>query len=139
MDKSKVIELLNKCLAWEYRAHLLYAHYAEFVGGIHTAWLKSHFEEEAEEAIGHAGKVRGIIAHLDGVPTVTPDPTPIPHTLNAKEMLQNALATEKGAAAAYAEVLPLLKDDPWAMHDISHIYMDEVKAAEEVEQILRES
>jgi bacterioferritin (cytochrome b1) len=139
MDKAKVIELLNGCLGWEYRAQLLYAHYAEFVGGVSTGWLKEHFEEESAESIGHAQKVRAIIAHLDGIPTVTPDPTPIPHTLDAVEMLKNALKTERKAAQAYSEVMPLIKEDPIATHDIMHIYMDEVRSTEEVEQILRGS
>ena len=133
---AKLIAMLNKALGWELRAHAMYAHYAAYVKGLESIPLGEHFEEESVESVGHARKVRDIIATLGGVAITERDPAPIVHTEDTMVMLEEALKTESAAAAAYARMLPLVKGHPVHNHTIVHIMMDELKAVTEVETLL---
>ncbi len=135
-EKDKLLDMLNKALAWELRAHAMYAHYAAYVKGLESIPLGEHFEEEASESIGHAKMVRDIIAQLDGTAVTDRDSTAIVHTDDLKVMLEEALKTETTAAKTYQEIMPLVKEHPVFTHTLIHIYMDELKAVDEVNTFL---
>ncbi len=135
-DKNKVIEALNKALGWELRASMMYAHYAAYVKGLEAVPLEEHFKEEATESFGHAEVVRNIIADLGGEAVTKRDPEPIVHTEDWKRMLEESLKTEKRAAAAYLELVPMVKEYQPFWHDLNHILLDEQKAVIEVEKLL---
>ncbi len=135
-DKNKVIEALNKALGWELRASMMYAHYAAYVKGIEAVPLEEHFKEEATESFGHAEIVRGIIADLGGEAVTKRDTEPIVHTEDWRKMLEEGLKTERKAAAAYQELLPMVRDYHPFWHALSHILMDEQNAVIEVEKLL---
>jgi len=132
----KLIENLNKALAWEMRAQAMYAHYAAYVKGLESMTLAGHFEEEAQESVGHAKKVRDVIATLDGEAVTVRDPAPIVHTGDVRVMLEEALKTERTAAATYKKIVPMVKDNPVFFHALMHIWMEEVKAVTEAENLL---
>jgi bacterioferritin (cytochrome b1) len=133
---AKLIAQLNGALGWELRAQALYAHYAAYVKGLETLTLEGHFEEEAKESFEHAKQVRGVIQALGGDAVTTRDPAPIVHTNDTRVMLEEALKTEQGAAAAYKKIVTLVKDHPVFYHTIFHILKDEMNAVMEVEQLL---
>ncbi|MBD3299279.1 MAG: hypothetical protein GF341_11525 [candidate division Zixibacteria bacterium] len=135
-EKDKLLDMLNKALGWELRAHAMYAHYAAYVKGLESVPLGEHFEEEATESIGHAKQVRDIIAQLDGTAVTDRDSTAIVHTEDWKVMLEEALKTETTAAKTYKEIMPLVKEHPVFTHTLMHIYMDELKAVDEVNTLL---
>ena len=135
-EKKKLINELNKALGWELRAQALYAHYAAYLKGLDSVAWKSHFDKEAGESVGHAGKVRDIIALAGGEAVTTRDAAPIVHTEDLKTMLAEARKTETAAAKQYQKIMPLVKTHPVLAHTISHILMDEIKAAEELEAML---
>ncbi|MEW5876160.1 MAG: ferritin-like domain-containing protein [Candidatus Zixiibacteriota bacterium] len=135
-DKKKVVAALNRALGWELRAYAMYAHYAAYVKGLESLTLKGHFEEEASESIGHAAKVRDIIALLGGVAATERDPKEIVHTEDHVEMLKEALKTETVAAQTYEKIIPLIKAHPVYMHTLMHIYMEEISAVEEAKNLL---
>lgn len=135
--KDKVIEALNKALAWELRASALYAHYAAYVKGLESLTLADHFKSEVTESMGHADAVRNIIADLGGEAVTTRDPAPIVHTEDTTTMLKEALKTEQKAADSYQQILPTLKDYYPFWHTIAHILQDEQNAVVEVETLLR--
>ena len=109
-NRTKLIAALNKSLGWELRAQALYAHYAAYVKGLESLTLAEHFEGEVTESIGHAKKVRDIIAVLGGQAITTRDPAPILHTEDTRVMLEEALKTESAAAAANRKIGPMVKD-----------------------------
>ena len=109
MSNDELISALNKALAWELRAIAMYAHYAAYVSGIHRLHLATHFNTEVTESVTHAATVRSAIVKLDGEAITERDPTPIVHTSNYQEMLQEAYATESKAAATYGGILPLVE------------------------------
>ncbi len=132
----QLVALLNQALGWELRAQAMYAHYAAYVKGLESLGLAGHFEAEAAESVGHAKKVRDVIAALGAEAVTTRDRAPIVHTESTRTMLGEALKTEKAAAATYKKILPLVKDQPVFFHALLHIHMDELKAVTEVENLL---
>jgi bacterioferritin (cytochrome b1) len=132
----KLVVLLNQALAWELRAQAMYAHYAAYVKGLESLTLAGHFAAEAAESVGHAGKVREVIAMLGGEAVTVRDKAPIVHTENTRVMLQESLKTEAAAADVYRKIVPLVKDNSIFFHSLSHIMMDEMKAVVEVENLL---
>lgn len=133
---GEVIEALNAALGWELRASAMYAHYAAYVKGLESVHLAEHFKEEATESFGHAEVVRGIIADLGGEAITSRDPTPIVHTEDWKKMLEEGLKTEQKAAAAYQEILPMVKEYLPFWHDLAHVLQDEQNAVLEIENLL---
>ena len=135
-EKKKLLGMLNKALAWELRAYAMYAHYAAYVKGLESLSLKGHFEEEAGESVGHAARVREVIALLDGAAVTDRDSTAIVHTDDWTVMLEEALKTETTAAKTYQGMLPLAREHPAITHTLMHIYMDELSAVDEVSTLL---
>lgn len=133
---GQLIKQLNGALGWELRAQALYAHYAAYLKGLESLLLAEHFEEEVTESLGHAKKVRDIIANLDGEAVTTRDPAPIVHTEDVRVMLEEALKTEQKAAAAYEKILPLVKAHPVFHHTLRHIMQDEMDAVIEMGTLL---
>jgi len=133
---AKLVGLLNESLGWELRAQAMYAHYAAYVRGLESLTLAEHFEEEVTESLGHAKRVRDIIATLGGEAITTRDATEIVHTEDTRVMLEEALKTEAAAAEAYRRIIPLVKDHPVFFHAIYHIHKDETAAVIEVETLL---
>ena len=99
MTNNELITALNNALAWELRAIAMYAHYALCSGS--QLYPATHFNTEVTESVTHAATVRPAIVKLDGEAITERDPTPIVHTSNYQEMLQEAYATESKAAATY--------------------------------------
>ena len=133
---SKLVALLNQALGWELRAQAMYAHYAAYVKGLESLTLAGHFEEESAESVGHAKKVRDVIAMLGGEAVTVRDKASIVHTEDTRVMLQEALKTEATAADVYRKIVPLVKDNAIFFHSLSHIMMDEMKAVVEMENLL---
>ena len=135
-NRAKLVTALNRSLGWELRAQAMYAHYAAYVKGLESLTLAEHFEAEVTESLGHAKKVREIIATLDGEAVTTRDPAPIVHTEEVKVMLEEALKTESRAAEAYQKIMPLVRGHAVFYHTIYHILKDEMSAVIEVENLL---
>lgn len=135
-QKKKLLAGLNRALAWELRAYAMYAHYAVYVKGLESLSLKPHFEEEAAESIGHAGKVREIIGMLGGQATTERDPAPILHLDDHRAMLEEALKTERAAAETYKKLIPLAREHVSIVHELNHILMSEMNSVVEVQSLL---
>ena len=140
MSNDKLISALNKALAWELRAIAMYAHYAAYVSGIHRLHLATHFNTEVTESVTHASTVRSAIVKLDGEAITERDPTPIVHTSNYQEMLQEAYATESKAAATYGAILPLVEGigDTELFDALEVVYFYEQRSVEERRLMLKD-
>tara|TARA_B100001996_G_scaffold209402_1_gene160684 strand:- start:6717 stop:7139 length:423 start_codon:yes stop_codon:yes gene_type:complete len=139
MSNDKLILALNQALAWELRAIAMYAHYAAYVSGIHRLQLATHFGNEVTESVTHAATVRAAIVKLDGEATTERSATPIVHTSNYEEMLNEAYKTEKTAAETYAEILPLVDEigDAELYDALEVVYFDEQRSVEELRMMLK--
>ncbi len=133
---EELIRRLNGALGWEFRAQMMYAHFASYVRGIYRLHLKPYFEEEATESIGHANVVREQIVKLGGIARTERDPTEIVHTADYKIMLQESMKTETFAAKSYREFLELPGIDSELFDAIEQIYFQEERSVEELKQLM---
>jgi len=139
MTSSKLIESLNEALAWELRAIAMYSHYSAYVSGIHRLHLSSHFINEVTESVTHASVVRAAIVKLEGLATTDRDTTPILHTSDYKEMLNEAFKTECIAVETYSRILPLVEEigDSELYDSLEVVYFDEQRSVEELRMMLK--
>ena len=131
-----IIPKLNKALALEMRAEVMYAHYAAYVKGIQRLHLKPYFEGEATESFTHASTVRSAINRLGGEAVTERDHTPIRHTTDYEVMLQEVLATERLAAETYRDLLEVVTHDEELFDLIEQTYLAEVRSIEELTQLI---
>jgi bacterioferritin (cytochrome b1) len=138
MNTKELTEKLNKALAWELRAINMYAHYSAYVIGIHRLHLSAHFKQESNESLVHADTIRSAIVKLGGIAITDRDQTPIIHSTSYKEMLEQALQTEMGAAKTYGELLKLIEvsGDKELYDSIEAIYFAEVRSVEEMRMMM---
>ena len=135
-ERKHLIDNLNAALGWEFRAQLMYAHYAAYVRGIHRLHLKPYFEAESTESVGHATIVRDQIAQLGGVARTERDTTEIVHSTHYRLMLEEAMKTETYAAKTYKEFLELPGIGAELYDAIEQIYFEEERSVEELKQLL---
>jgi len=102
--------------------------------------LAEHFNTEVNESVTHAATVRAAIVKLDGEATTERDTTPIVHTSNFQEMLEEAYATESTAAATYGMILPLVESigDTELFDALEVVYFDEQRSVEELRMMLKD-
>jgi bacterioferritin len=136
---EQAVATLNRALAWELRASLMYAHYAAYLAGRDRLDLEEYFNGEATESMGHARTVRQIIADLGGVAVTVPDATPFVHTQDATKMLEEALRTEARAEAAYREALSFFEHFSAWHHSLRHVMHDEERAQIEIRRLLKQA
>src|SRR5690625_7722612 len=78
---EKIIEGLNVDLSHKYGAAIQYSYSASVVSGIYRSALKSFFEEEIEDELGHALYLSNKIKALGGVPTTKAAEVPQPEDI----------------------------------------------------------
>ncbi len=89
-DRQALIEGLNRDLAGEYQAILMYIHYSAQLTGPYRRELRALFQAEIADEQGHAQFLADKIAALGGEPTT--QPRPVAHAGGPREMLEQALA-----------------------------------------------
>jgi bacterioferritin len=92
ISQEKFLEGLNVDLAHEYSAVITYRTYASQVQGQWRMELRSFFEAEIPDELGHARILADKIVALGGTPTT--QAAPVKAGRDAKEMLRNALEDE---------------------------------------------
>ncbi len=100
-----LIDAMNDQLTAEYQAIIMYNHYAAVVVGPYRPQLFAFFTAEIAGETLHAQYLADKISALGGIPATTAKP--VPHASEAKQLLENVLAAEKEAIAAYANLIKL--------------------------------
>lgn len=98
-DRRSLIDGLNQDLAGEYQAVIMYRTYASLVTGPYRPELKSFFESEVPDELGHAAFLADKIVALGGDPTTMPAEVSPAH--DNRTMLENALKGEEETIARY--------------------------------------
>lgn len=134
--RDALVAGLNHDLAGEYQAILMYSHYAAKVTGPCRGELRSLFQAEIADELGHAQFLADKIAALGGEPTT--EPRGVPDADYPREMLENALAAEKQAIAGYSERLGQAEDygDIGLKVALENQIADETRHKEELQRIL---
>lgn len=97
--RQKLIDGLNTDLAAEYQAVIMYRTYASLVSGPFRQDLRSFFESEIPDELGHAAFLADKIVALGGRPTT--EVPPVPHSDDNRQMLQTALEAEVDTIERY--------------------------------------
>jgi bacterioferritin len=90
--KKALIEGLNEDLKGEFQAVIMYRLYASMVQGPYRQELRTFFENEIPEELGHAQILADKISALGGTPASTAAPVQV--VAEAKAMLEAALKAE---------------------------------------------
>jgi len=135
-DRHALIEGLNDDLAGEYQAILMYTHYSAKLTGPYRRELRALFQVEIAEEQGHAQFLADKIAALGGEPAT--EPRPVPPADQPREMLEQALRSEKRAIADYGERIRRAEGygDIGLKVGLENQVADETRHKEELERIL---
>ena len=138
VNTDELIVALNNALAWELRAIAMYAHYSAYVSGIHRLQLSVFFNNEVTESIVHASTVRSAIVKLHGKATTERAEDPILHSMDFRDMLEEAHKTELKASETYGDILPMVEQigDSELFDALEVIYFDELRSVEELRMML---
>lgn len=98
-QREALIDGLNRDLAGEYQAILMYIHYAAKLTGPYRRELRALFQEEIGDDFGHFQFLADKISGLRGEPTTTP--REVPPSGQPSDMLEQARMLEEQAVADY--------------------------------------
>jgi bacterioferritin len=98
-DRQALIDGLNRDLAGEYQAILMYTHFSAKLTGPFRRELRALFQTEIADEQGHAQFLADKIAAMSGEPIT--EPMPVPHVDQPRQMLDSALDAEVKAIANY--------------------------------------
>ncbi len=135
-DRQALLDGLNRDLAGEYQAILMYTHYSAKLTGPYRRELRSLFQAEIADEQGHAQFLADKIAALGGEPTT--EPRPVLPGNHPREMLQNALAAEEQAIGDYNVRIRQAEGigDFGLKADLESQVADETRHKEELERII---
>ncbi len=134
--RDALVAGLNHDLAGEYQAILMYSNYAAKLTGPSRGDLRSLFQAELTDELGHAQFLADKIAALGDEPTT--EARRVEPADHPREMLENALAAEKQAIADYGERLSQAEafGDVGLKVALENQIADETRHKEELERIL---
>lgn len=133
---EELIRGLNKDLAGELQAMIMYLHYSATLTGPYRSELRELFQTEIADEQRHAQFLSDKIAALGGEPTTTPRETPEAHL--PREMLERVLDAEKQALRDYMQRIEQAEaiGDIGLKVELENQLSDETRHKEEVERIL---
>ncbi len=105
MASQELIDGLQKALNREVSTFLRYMLQASMIKGIEYAPVRSMYESEVNDEMGHAKYLAEKIVMLGGVPKLNPDLTPPPD--DVKAMLKNDIAEEEMDVEHYKKMADL--------------------------------
>jgi len=103
MASKELLEMLNKGIARELQVSIQYMWQHVMAKGIEGAVVEDTFRKISITEMKHAEKLAERLVFLDGVPTVTPDPVHIGHSL--EEMLKENVQAEEEAISLYKQTI----------------------------------
>lgn len=137
MDKKAVVAKLNEALALELGSVTLYLDMSFRVFGPNRIPVVEHFRKEAAESLDHATMMGEKIVALGGRPVVAAAPRPLPKASGVDAFLRAAIANEKAAVGAYAEILKMVQDDTPLRVMLENQVAAENEHLEELSKMLR--
>jgi bacterioferritin len=99
--RQELLDGLNQDLSGEFQAVIMYRLYASMVQGPYRQELRTFFQNEIPEELGHAQILADKIAALGGTPATTPAPVEL--SLDPKVMIQTALKAETETIERYVK------------------------------------
>ena len=135
---QQLIDGLNVDLAAEYQAVIMYRTYAALTSGPHRQDLRTFFETEVPDELGHAAFLADKIVALGGTPTTSvPE---IPMTDDNRQMLENALQAEIETIQRYTERLDQAEaaGELAIKIELEDLIVDESRHRDDIRRILKD-
>ena len=132
MDKTKVLNCLNKILELELAGVVRYTHYAFMVQGPYRLSVVEWLREQAKESLMHAELVGEHITSLGEHPTLKIGELLEPHKHSTEDILNECLEHERAAISAYYSLLKNIEGDSIMLEEFSRtmIATEEMHEAE---------
>ena len=132
MDKTKVLNCLNKILELELAGVVRYTHYAFMVQGPYRLSVVEWLREQAKEALRHAELVGEHITSLGEHPTLKIGELLETHKHSTEDILNECLEHERAAISAYYSLLKNIEGDSIMLEEFSRtmIATEEMHEAE---------
>jgi bacterioferritin len=136
--RQQLIDGLNKDLAAEYQAVVMYRTYASLTSGPYRQDLRAFFESEIPDELGHAAFLADNVVALGGTPTT--EIPPVPLTDDNRQMLQNALAAEIDTIERYTRRIEEAEaaGELAVKIQLEDLIVDESKHRDDIRRILKD-
>ena len=134
--KEELLAGLNEDLANEFNAVITYRLFASMCSGPYRNELRSFFEAEIPDELGHAQFLADKIVSLGGTPTS--EPAPVELTTDNRRMFEIALKAERETVARYEKRIAQAEElgQTGLKIRLEDLVVDETQHAEEIERIL---
>ena len=138
MNRSQVVDLLNRILEAELAGVVRYTHYSFLVYGYNRIPIVSWLREQASESLLHAQQAGEMITHLGAYPSLTIGPLLDNHQHDIGAIMRESLETEARALALYKDLLAVVEGSSVMLEEYARqmVYAEEQHAGE-VDKMLR--
>ncbi len=138
IDKTAVINQLNKILEFELAGVVRYTHYSFMVFGYNRIPIIGWMEEQAAESLSHAKEAGELITHLGGHPSLAIGPLLESHQHDIAAILRESLVHEGEAFQAYQQLLVLVEGSSILLEEYAQrLIAEEEMHQGEVDKMLR--
>lgn len=138
IDKSAVINVLNKIMELELAGVVRYTHYSLMVFGYNRIPIVSWLKSNGDESLAHAYKAGEFVTMLGGHPSLRIGSLLESHKHDIGDILRESLDQERTTLDAYYELLALTEGRSVALEEYARemILMEEMHL-DEVNKMLR--
>jgi bacterioferritin len=138
IDKTSVIDVLNKIMELELAGVVRYTHYSLMVFGYNRIPIVSWLKSNGDESLAHAYKAGEFVTMLGGHPSLKIGPLLETSKHDIGDILRESLEQETTTLAAYYELLGMTEGRAVALEEYARemILMEEMHL-DEVNKMLR--
>lgn len=138
MNKTEVIETLNRIMELELAGVVRYTHYALMVFGYNRIPIVEWMQKNADEGLIHARQAGELATWLGGHPSLAIGPLLETHQHDIGDILRESLEHESRALAAYYDLLRQVEGQDVRLEEYARdMIAEEVAHADEVNKMLR--
>ncbi len=139
MDKTAVLNTLNRIMELELAGVVRYTHYALMVYGYNRIPIVDWLREQADEGLVHARTAGELVTWLGGHPSLAIGPLLETHQHDIGAILRESLTHEAHALQAYEELLALTEGRNVRLEDYARDMIGEELAHHDaVDKMLRQ-
>ena len=138
MDKTAVLNTLNRIMELELAGVVRYTHYSLMIYGYNRIPIVDWMQKNAEEGLVHARTAGELVTWLGGHPSLAIGRLLESHKHDIGDILRESLEHEGEALQAYYELLELVKDKDVRLEEYAReMIAEEIAHQDEVNKMLR--
>lgn len=138
MNKTEVIETLNRIMELELAGVVRYTHYSLMVYGFNRIPIVEWMQKNADEGLLHARQAGELVTWLGGHPSLAIGPLLETHQHDIGDILRESLEHEAEALQTYYRLLGQVEGQDVRLEEYARdMIAEEVAHADEVNKMLR--